>query len=215
MAARAEIGRLHYICYNMQLIKNFDLVLYKTFKSKMRKFFDRDEFLGVRFEMEIASMLIEKQVNFSKSESPDFKVWHNNNLLGIECTSSRVRVIKQHSISNYRVVRSIIKKSKKDYFNLETALFLDMTNIEHYHMRIGISETNIVDFKAEIQELLIDKSIGAVILFVSNYNDRLKAFGQTYNRIDNPNLSDKLAMFLNDSYPYGFVNEYVYFGYEG
>jgi hypothetical protein len=167
----------------------------KYFKRKIKESRSADNFYGIRFEIHIASTLLKKQILFEKEDPPDFLI--NNSELAIECSSVRI-INSKNTEFVYKVGSCIRKKGKEEYSNLNTALFIDITNI--------IYKSDIVDMSAirkEAKAALCETSFGNVILFAYIMNKEQQRFECNYARVDKETISEELKDFLNSYFPLG------------
>ena len=122
-----EIAKLGMLVKHLQTIEKHDKELLKKFKRKIR---DTNRnwgtYFGVRMEIHIAANLIQKGIQFDKTESPDFTIATDGVFL--ECSSAHK--LDGSSTSLTDKIRSVIlEKSKKVYCNPSTVLCVDITNI--------------------------------------------------------------------------------------
>lgn len=78
-------NRLNGLLKQLERIEKYDPSLIKLFRKKIRRL-TSNEFYRERLEIHLASELIDKQIPFKKTESPDFSLNYNSDIF-IECTS--------------------------------------------------------------------------------------------------------------------------------
>lgn len=155
---------------------------------------------GFRFEARVWASLLKKNINIDNRERPDFEVLHNNNKIFIEATLARVEKRKGTS-HMYKVRSAIYKKNSKAYANKNTALFIDLTNIE-YHQQATATQD---ELPALLEIIRMDEEIkfGAIILFRFVRNDFLRRYESRYNRVILKDCSEELNLFLDEQFPSG------------
>jgi len=194
-----EMGKL-LLVKNLSEIEKYDSDLFKKFRRSLRNEDNTDNFYGARFETNIAASLIRKKIPFKKQESPDFLISQGNDiLLGIECGSARIRKMAATVDLNYKVVSTVKKKSSKSYCSINTALFIDITNLFHTANRNG-KQFDIHGTIDEVKHGLSQDSFGSVILFVYIFNKELARFESNFFRADNIYISTPLKDFLDNYY---------------
>ena len=192
-----ELNRLAFLVQHLQSIKTFNIKLFKYYISELKKQDRNDSYLGLRFELSIASSFIEKRINFFKQESPDFVV---NDILGIECSSIRIRKQSNKTNFDYKISSLIRKKGLAGYENNLTALFVDFTNVLYSLMAKGV-KVDTDEIRAYTKNSLGTSQFGSVLLFaLVHTKDTLE---QNYIRIDNSTINLSLKEFLDSQYPLG------------
>ena len=71
-------------------IKQYDKSLFSQFRTKIKKTKDINLFFGIRFEINVAATLIKHNIQFKKTEAPDFSITFLSGREAIECTSARL-----------------------------------------------------------------------------------------------------------------------------
>jgi len=96
---------------------------------------------GDIFELYMNWTFAQKKINFTKKESPDFSVNHNNKEIFIECTSTQCdfdKIPMEKDI--FKKLKSKIReKTIENYMNLSTALFIDITNLYYHSKNINLT----------------------------------------------------------------------------
>jgi len=199
-ARDVSLGNITLLMKNLQRIESYDKQLLHHFQKNMKKP-TKENYYGLRLEIQIASNLIKNQIKFKKSESPDFIIFYNNSKIFVECTSTHVRKIMPNPA--YKIVSAITKKSQKPYCNELTALAIDITNL------IFSSKHNVYVsgkyLKQEILKVLSSSKFGSILLEFYILDKKKGVYSQNYHRIDNKNIDTKLKQFLDSNYPMGKV----------
>jgi hypothetical protein len=122
-----ELARLTLFVKNLQEIETSKHDLFLGFKKKLKRVRSPDGFFGLSFEINTAASLIGKQIAFTKSESPDFRI--DNTPLAIEGSSVRIKPGNWKANLAYKISARIREKSEQRYCNPSVALFIDFTNL--------------------------------------------------------------------------------------
>lgn len=210
---RVNACYVQFILEDLALIKNSDGDLYKHFtKLLQQKDLPLDNYFGLRCEIRTAASLIYKNVNFEKSETPDFII--NSPLFGIECSSAhlQVGVEKPPKEVFYKVLSVLNEKGIKNYSTSETVLVLDVSNLLYQEGR-NISLSVLADMdkaKPRLKSVVNGSRLSSLIYFYYRWtpkDDEQQETGVTltnsYVRVDNSNISTPVRVFLNRFFPIG------------
>ena len=108
-----EIAKLRTLVIDLQTIEKYDKKLLIKFKKKIA---DSSKnlgiYFGVRMEIKIAASLIDKGMNFTKTESPDFTIDEYG--IYLECTSIHKFDVSSTKLTD-KIRSAILEKSKKPY----------------------------------------------------------------------------------------------------
>lgn len=195
------------------------LMILKTYKPdaynkyiKLIRICSYDQYFGYRFEVEIATTLTHRKIEYRVSESPDFEI-SQRPYIGIECTSRHLNQDKSFEQTLKSIKNCIDEKSKKKYNNNGTALFVDITNLLSSHWNI-IEKGNEESINT-IKSYLSNSDFGNLTLFwfilylpenqIFNSKSKLK-YDCMYRRIDNENIDSRLKEFLDKTWSFGEVN---------
>ncbi len=198
-----EIAKLSMLVKHLKTIERHDKELLKKFKRKIRDTSkEQGTYFGVRMEIMIAASLIQKGINFTKTERPDFTIEEYE--VYLECTSSHKLDDSTTSLTD-KIRSAILEKSKKEYCNSSTVLCMDITNIaatnEESENKLLASKDGL---KRIVEQILIDtnSSYGSFLIF-SYFMDLTNTFYSGYWRIDNETSVPALTVFLDKYYPIG------------
>lgn len=192
-----QLAKIQFLVQDLQTIERYSPDLLSYFRRQLRKNPYKNEYIGIRFEIKVAASLIKKEIDFEKTESPDFSVKRPDQIF-IECGSCNVSSPKQIKIET-KVKSTIIQKNKKKYSNKNTVLFIDITNINYNCVNSG----SIIDFekvKESISREILNTNFGSIILFTYIANRDINRLEHSYIRTDNRIIDEKLADFLNKFY---------------
>lgn len=194
-----ELNRLIFLIKHLENLKRNDLQLFKDYIKELKKQDGQDPYWGSRFEICIASSLIDKNISFRKDfrnheSSPDFII---DKLINIECSSVRLRKSSNKTNFDYKISSLINKKSKKDYNNSSTALFIDFTNIL-YNLLLKKTKIDTEEIKSNTYKSLQLARFGSVLIFMQIQTHNRIA--NHYLRIDNREIDPKLRAFLDKFY---------------
>lgn len=105
---------------------------------------------GDIFELYINWTFVQKKLNFTKRERPDFSLNHNSNEIFIECTSTFCHFDKSPNEKDIfrKLNDNIRKKITEEYMNLSTVLFIDITNLFYHSKKINLTLNENFIFKA-------------------------------------------------------------------
>lgn len=173
--------------------------LHSMFRAKIKKTAKMDDYYGIRMELNVASSLVRKKVDFKKGERPDFILSSPYAGTGIECTSGHFN--KEEGDITLKLISRIKNKSSETYNNRKIALFIDITNILHHGFHyMGMPKT---DPSIAIPKVLLDSTLGAIILFYYWIDVDGKEIHSKYKRLDHHDVDEKLKSFLDMAYPKG------------
>lgn len=179
-----ESDEYHYILYHclfgpseyLEEIKKVSSDDYNGWKNRLISNKKNVGLYGDIFELYINWTFVQKKLNFTKRERPDFSLKYNNKEIFIECTSTHCNFDK------IPVEKDIFKKLKskirekiiEEYMNLSTALFIDITNL-YYHSKninLTLNENFISKALKELDNNLtkkppikVIKPFGAIVFF--------------------------------------------------
>jgi len=131
---------------------------------------------GDIFELYINWTFVQKKLNFTKRERPDFSLNHSNKEIFIECTSTHCDFDKIPAEKDiFKKLKSKIReKIIEDYMNLSTVLFVDITNLFYHSKNINLTlnENFISKALKEVDDNLtkkppikVIKPFGAIVFF--------------------------------------------------
>jgi len=198
-----ETAKLRTLVKSLQLIEKYDKKILRKFKKIIKDTAkEQGTYFGVRAEIHIAASLIQKGINFIKTESPDFTIDEYG--VYMECTSAHKLEGSSANLTD-KIRSAILEKSKKAYCNPSTVLCVDITNI----LTANVESKNELlaskdHFKGIVKQILTDtnSSYGSVLLF--SYSMDLEGNMHTgYYRIDNESAVVALIDFLDKWYPIG------------
>jgi hypothetical protein len=195
-------GIITMLVKNLQEVKNGDEKTFKTFSKSIVNSND-DTYFGIRMEISTAASLIRYNIEFEKTESPDFTLGGEWTGLFIECGSVHLSQVKDSSKDLKYKISSVLKeKGRKVYDNDSTALFVDFTNINFQNMvkHFTQEESNLKNY---VYHILKGLKFGSVILFFYMVNMDSNKYQWKYHRIDNTYPHELLVKFLNSTYPLG------------
>ncbi len=198
-----EIAKLSMLVKHLQTIEKHDKILLNGFKGIIRDTSkDWGTYFGVRMEINIAASLIQKEINFTKTESPDFTIDERN--IFIECGSCHMSNNSSANVAN-KIRSAIFEKSDKPYCNPSTVLCLDITNVSASREE---AESELLASKEAIQGMVrqilseTNSNYGSILLF-SYFMDTANQFYSGYWRVDNGIITKDLRDFLDKYYPSG------------
>lgn len=205
-----QLNRMALLAKNLMEIQAFDTSLFEDFKKTILSSRNVDNFFGIRFEIKIAATLIRSTIPFRKSEAPDFLIDTHFGKAAIECTSARIRNQRQDHDLRYKIVSSIRGKSNKEYSNLHTALFLDVTNLVYTTLDAGESLAKLLD-RQHLFRRLSEFDFGNLTVFTYLSDSERGGIESAYTRIDHPEIDRALTALLDSSFPFGALplNEFA------
>lgn len=155
----------------------------------------------VVFELAMAKLFSEKEINYVKSETPDFLI---NNSIGFECTSAQ---IKNVSFNKPKKLKEIIDKKttnkEKYYSDLKSILGVDISNISG-----SLSNHKMLN-RETINNLFEEyfKSWDSIILYSWNHYQEEQVSEFQTSRYDSPEISEEVKIFLDRIYPFSIENK--------
>ena len=187
------------------LTANNDIV-HLQFQESFLNLKDVWNFYGWRFELNIASSLTTKNIEFDKIERPDFIITSDEfSPSKIECTSSKLDNYTDIKDLSYKIGSAMNKKGNKDYSDSSTALFIDITNLignrENMDEKIGFTEYRelLIKLVGDIE----DYKFGSTLLFA--YTLSTERLSSNYWREDSEVVDQSLKSLLDHAYPKGDV----------
>lgn len=182
---------------DLQNIKSYDEKLLKTYRRKFNNSLDFDNYFGVRFEIAIASDLIRMKCKFNRvsetnKETPDFVI-HGSPDCYVECGSAHITKARPKDLE-YKISSAIDDKSKKRYCNRNTALFIDITNINHHALNFQMP---VLDRLPKLLEKKIEASgYGSLLLYLFMFDEQGHYFLRS-RRNDSEKISAELKNSLD------------------
>ena len=193
---------LSFLVKHLVEIEKNDKELLKNFMKKLVTC-TSDTYYGIRMEISTSASLMRKNIQFKKTEQPDFLLYGDYNGISIECGSvhlaRRKTTVKD---LKYKIGSVIDRKSNSEYLNPSACLFIDITNISYYSTldEIFLGSPKL---KSYVTEKIKDLSLGSVLLWDFILNKDLKRYEWNYHRIDTPNATSRVVTFLDELYPFG------------
>ena len=199
-----ELNRLAFLVQQLENIKANNNRLFYYYINLLKNQDGNDSYWGQRFEVSIASSLLNKKVDFIKHESPDFLI---NKSIGIECSSIRIRKSSDKTNFDYKISSLLNRKNQKFYSSSSTALFVDFTNML-YNLMLKKAKIETEEIKKFTHSSLMNSKFGSVLLFALVHTK--ESLEQNYLRVDNQGIDKCLESFLNQHYPLGYhyIKEY-------
>lgn len=200
-----ELGRMFMLIKHLKSIENYDNSLLKYFRRELKRADTTDQFYGIRFEVNIAASLIQKDISFKKQDPLDFIIYYNSNKIGVECGSTRIRKKVDNPDLYYKIGSTINSKISKPYSDSSTSLFIDMTNLIHSILKAE-GKPDFDKIREKVKSNISNKDFGSVILFTYLYIYSKSRFESNYIRVDNSNIDNELNDLLNIHYSKGDHN---------
>lgn len=157
---------LEWLIRDLQTIDSSRPHLLKDIRKKNKQLRNFDDLYGFLFEVQTAASLARKGLAFKQSESPDFVLLDEWDGIFIEVTSAHLQSTGGSKNLDYKITSAIRRKARQSYANLSTALFIDITNIEHHNLPYAKTSLD-TDWKERLRPDVEDSGFGTVILFVS------------------------------------------------
>ena len=198
-----ELTKLNLFVKHLQEIEEHSEVMFKQIRRKMNAAKIVGQYIGLRFEINIAASLIRKGIAFGKGESPDFRIESGKGSISIECTSSHISAHKQYDLK-YKIGASIKQKSKEEYTNYNTAIFVDSANII-YNMARNQMLPGKDQIKEYVKQSLSPTKLGNATIFTYVFAANSNEFQSDYIKVDNQGIAEPLVLFLDKYYPVGTV----------
>ena len=180
---------------NEDLLRHFQKLYKKT---------PENNFWGFRFEIDVASTLVKRSINFElgadlpgkDEKNGDFKIGN----VAIECTSANITK-RRDSDYLYKIQSAVTSKKGKAYCSNSTALFVDITNLYFQRAALGRPMQN-EEVRNQMKESLYKTEFGALVLSLWFFNKAHKPVGymNTLLREDNKIVDPELALFLSEGY---------------
>ena len=193
----ARLLRLQLLAEHLLAIERHDRALLDGFKRELRNRPEEGDFYGIRCEIATAAMLIERGINFTKRESPDFELPVDGDTLFIECGSAHLSKPANRDIA-YKVGSVVNQKKAKPYCTPKLALFAEVTNIlAQSHLRRAFD----VLIRPFVEREMAGSGLGSVLLFMFVYDHDVRDYAHHYVRIDNGCIDEGLRTFLDRHFP--------------
>jgi hypothetical protein len=167
-------------------------------------------FYGDKFELSIAVSLLEKGIEYTKTESPDFKVEFNKQELFIECGSAQFdfdSTPDQKGIYT-KLKKTLISKMNERYSSPDTALFVDITNLFYHANEIKEHLTNhdlLEILTSANRNVKSEQIFGVVVMF---------CFFSSQNSEDDRTFHWKTYIFMNNNTNPNWRNFFIQTGVE-
>lgn len=194
--AELELLRIAFLVRNLQMMEKTHPFLIQHFRKEFRRAGSTDSYYGLRFEVAVAVDFIRGEVDFIKSEAPDFRIRGSD--IGIECTSVRIRGASSKSDYGYKIQSAVKRKTKTNSHRPETALLIDATNVAY-----NSSPLDIDLLRKAATDATIASRFGAIVLFIYLYNRDLQRMESVYVRVDSSSIPRSLRVLMDRLYPFG------------
>jgi hypothetical protein len=182
--------------------------LLEEITSKWENGQQMENFLGIRFEVEIASLLITNEYDFRTPDPPDFKL--TNRDTNLECTSIKAEEGNKPNENidfNSRLrkkIREKINRSnlKQEYIELDknrTILLIDTTNL-YAHSTFQGNQPDMANSIESCFNQLQHYNWGSIIL-VNHAGDKERNYRMESYRVDNLNLNPNSKNILDQLFP--------------
>lgn len=196
----AELLKIAFLTKHLKEIRSYDEKLFALFRKNLKKCMKAADFYGLRMEIYTAAALVRGNINFEKSESPDFQLRDLYKNTSIECGSAHFSQPGGHY--ERKIIGVLKTKASKPYAHPSAALFIDVTNILFSTIDSKIEDST-YDIKKTIRNELSINSFGSVILFSYIFLNEGNKIECNYIRTDNQNIDPTLLDFLNNHFPFG------------
>lgn len=194
--------RLFVLIEDLKILASYSQALHQGFQERYRTVTE-NEFWGWRFELDIATTLISKQIPFSLGvDLPGGDASNGDIVTGsiaIECTSSHVGKSRPFSQYLYKLGRTIRDKSKKPYAKNAAALFIDITSLFFHRAFCGIPIED-AELRSYTRTLLHKTNFGSVVYSLWFVNEETAQLQNLFIREDHDQISPRLEVFLNDDF---------------
>ena len=192
----------------LEELKKISQKKYKIWKNRLVKNTNNVGVYGDLFELYITWTLVMKNIEFETTDSPDFKVLHNNSNIYIECTSSQFDFEKKPSKDDIlqKISDTIYSKLNMNYANTSTCLFIDITNLCYHAKMLNSTISNkelmlsIVKASQKIPMFESSQTFGAFMFFcfniTRNSKGEIRYACNSFNIIENTSVEPNLVDFL-------------------
>lgn len=186
-----QLTRMLRFTRDLQLISKSNDLLFREFRKKLRKAKDRDSHYGLRFEVYTAASLFRKNIKFTKSETPDFKIFP---AIKIECGSARTDKPTSIDITQ-KLRRVILKKNGYHFVDDCTAIFIEITNLVYAALQ------NVTQATREAAADIVHKEgrAGSFVFFFTIFHSN-GDLETSFWRIDRAEIDPSLSKFLDTHY---------------
>lgn len=196
-----ELLKLAMFAKHLAEVHEADPELFERYKRDLNEV-GYDRYFGVRLELDTASSLNRKDIEYTSPDPPDFVIQNRSEEVVIECTSSHFSGGDRTAREKY--TQFLTSKASKDYFDGNTALFVDVTNIDFSEVHSDNSNQQIEKEKEKdwIRECSenFNLDIGSVLTFRYVGSGRGILHGR--RRCDiRDNITQELKDFLDEYYP--------------
>lgn len=167
-----ELKRIFCLMTDLKSIKNHSEQNFSQFKKQLKNCNRVSQYIGIRFEISLASFFIKKGINYKNRESPDFEfTFEDTTKSFIETTSCHVVKEKEQDLY-LKVIGTINTKSTKFYANKSTILIIDVTNLIHHSVRLDPT-FKLENLVARCQDAMDQSAYGAFVFrcTISNESD--------------------------------------------
>lgn len=199
-----ELRRMWALIGQLRELQRLRPGVFKKCVGNLNKNTSEKNFWGYRFEVHIAQQLLHGGIEFTYQERPDFSVQHQGTEIYIECGSRR----PDKPIDSASLVRqtlfsptgTISKKAAMPYMNLQTALFLDVTNLI-FNATVNNAQLDMIDLEQETAAIVNQTNCGAIALVVFGQNNQTETVGCLTTPICHDNIDRNLRDLLTFLYP--------------
>lgn len=199
-----EMSRWILFANQMETIKRHRPEIFDSYRNRLGS--NRlDHYIGTRFEVNIASMLINDEIDFECPDPPDFSIKGLSSPVSIECGSVHLSKPKSRD-TKYKIQSVIREKSKKPYCLPSSSIFIDFTSIHNVMVGNQFYGRGL-DYYEEIRDsairVLRNTDFGSLLLFSYTVDLDRNRYASNYIRVDNYCISADLYSLLDHVFPKG------------
>lgn len=195
-----QYGKMNNFMNDFITLEKYDFNLFESYRKKIKDAKTDRDYIGIRFEIEMAAIFLRLHFDFKMPDPPDFMINYNSHEISIECTS--IQYHKTKLTNPFKKIGECIKEKSKKYCNYNTSLFIDISNIIFHHIDDPKwrDEKEITKY---VLERLTIRNFGSILLVFHFANTELNQYNPKCFRIDNPLISEFLKAFLDELFKSG------------
>jgi len=194
-----EYAKMYTLMNDFETLKKYNLNLFESYRKKIKDAKTDQDYVGIRFEIEMIAIFIRLDIDFKMPEPPDFRINYNSHEIIIECTS--IQYHKTKLTNPFKKIGDAIKEKSKIYCNHNTALFIDITNIIFHHH----NDPKFID-EGEVKKYVLEKlkirNFGSILLIFHISNPEVNTYAPKCFRTDSPLISEYLKQLLAKLFPF-------------
>lgn len=187
---------------DLEILENENKRLYNSLISKWENGRKYENYLGIRFEIEIAAEFTREGIDFQEVDPPDFCISTCGAQMELTTIRSEENNTAPEEINFRSSLREKIRNKLNSYTDIEESkavLLVDVTNLFAHAINRGCAPELSSEIEYAFNEFNL-KNWGSLII-VNHAGDKNNNFRSYHVRADSPNINSEVRTFLDTIFP--------------